>query len=67
MESSEKYFLNITGFNEDRIEVTKQEFELSRQGKAILWLDNSPYHVWPSMNDNKKHILSFEVLNVKNE
>ncbi len=57
---SSKYYLNITGFKQDRIKISLAEFELAKEGKPILWLDGS-FHVWPSMNNNKDHICSFEV------
>ena len=69
-----RYFLNITGFKgdreiryngiqynpDDRIEITKEEFELVHSGITLKWLFCSPYHVYPSMNYGNEHINIFE-------
>lgn len=60
MSSKRASFLNITGFKVDKLRITEAEFERAKEGKPILWLDNSAFHVWPSMNKGGGHICSFE-------
>lgn len=58
-----KYKMNITEFKIDRLKITKEESELLKNGTMLAWLDNSPNHIWPSMNEERKHVCSFEMEN----
>lgn len=58
-----RYFISITGFHEDRLEITKNESIL----EIIQWFDNSNKHIYPSMIGIKKHICSFECISSDKE
>ena len=53
-----KYLISVTGWDEDRIEITEAESKLDQ----ILWRDNSIFHIWPHSN-NGVHICSWDVRN----
>lgn len=49
-----KYKLDIIGFKVDKLDITKEEFEMVMGGKDLKWLVGLDVRVWPSMNKYKK-------------